>query len=185
MCILSKTLPLVFHRTRLEPRVLPWQQHGRCHSVSFMLYIAGAKFEEHFFNISRVILDFECCAVFVVSALTSSLLSFAWQKTWISPRRKKICQKEKRYSSLLWKAFEIGSNYLFTSEAASILKHRSFKTVSKRMIRNLLILLFFPSIYKWTSKKRVWWRCKRVRPSKESSYLWICSWYFASKAQPK
>ena len=47
---------LVFHRKRLEPRVLPWQQHRRCHSVSFMIYIAGAKFEEHCFNISRVIL---------------------------------------------------------------------------------------------------------------------------------
>ena len=37
--------------------MLPWQQHGRCHSVSFMMYISGAKFEEHCFNISRVILD--------------------------------------------------------------------------------------------------------------------------------
>ena len=48
---------LVFHRKRLEPKVLPWQQHSRYHSVSFMMYIAGAKFEEHCFNISRVILD--------------------------------------------------------------------------------------------------------------------------------
>ena len=37
--------------------MLPWQQHSRCHSVSFMMYIAGAKFEEHCFNISRVIFD--------------------------------------------------------------------------------------------------------------------------------
>ena len=66
MCVPSKTLwptlngykwgYLVFHRKRLEPRVLPWQQHSRCHSVSFiiMMYIAGTKFEEHCFNISRV-----------------------------------------------------------------------------------------------------------------------------------
>ena len=47
---------LVFHRKRLAPRVLPWQ-HSRCQSVSFMMYIAGAKFEEHCFNIARVILD--------------------------------------------------------------------------------------------------------------------------------
>jgi len=48
---------LVFHRKRLEPRVLPWQQHSRCHSVSFAMYFAGAKFKEHCVNISRVILD--------------------------------------------------------------------------------------------------------------------------------
>ena len=40
-----------------------WSQecyHGnnsRCHSASFVMYIAGAKFEEHCLNISRVILD--------------------------------------------------------------------------------------------------------------------------------
>ena len=36
-----------------------WSQecHSRCHSVSFVMYIAGAKFEEHCLNISRVILD--------------------------------------------------------------------------------------------------------------------------------
>jgi len=66
MCVPSKTLwalekvakwgYLVFHRKRLEPRVLPWKQH-RCHSVSFVMYIAGAKFEDHCLNISRVILD--------------------------------------------------------------------------------------------------------------------------------
>ena len=48
---------LVFHRKRLEPRVLPWQQYSRCHYVSFVMYIAGAKFEEHCLNICRVILD--------------------------------------------------------------------------------------------------------------------------------
>ena len=57
MCIQSKTLCptlkdckwgyLVFHRKRLEPRVFSWQQYSRCHSVSFVKYISGAKFEEH------------------------------------------------------------------------------------------------------------------------------------------
>ena len=47
---------LVFHRKRLEPRVLPWQQYSGCHFVSFVLYISGAKFEDHCFNISRDIL---------------------------------------------------------------------------------------------------------------------------------
>ena len=30
---------LVFHRKRLEPKVLPWQQHRRCLSVSFVIHI--------------------------------------------------------------------------------------------------------------------------------------------------
>ena len=37
--------------------MLPWQHHSRCRSVSFVMYIASAKFEEHYLNISRVILD--------------------------------------------------------------------------------------------------------------------------------
>ena len=48
---------LVFHRTRLEPRVLPWQQYSRCHFVSFVMYISGAKFEDHCSNISGDILN--------------------------------------------------------------------------------------------------------------------------------
>ena len=46
-----------FHRKRLEPRVLPWQQYSSCYFVSFVMYISGAKFEDHCFNISRGILD--------------------------------------------------------------------------------------------------------------------------------
>ena len=48
---------LVFDKKRLEPRVLPWQQHSRCHSVSYVMYIFDAKFEEHCSNISGDILD--------------------------------------------------------------------------------------------------------------------------------
>ena len=48
---------LVFHRERLEPRVLPWQQFGRCHFGSFEMNISGAKFEEHCSNISGDILN--------------------------------------------------------------------------------------------------------------------------------
>ena len=67
MCIQSKTLSLalkgckwgylVFQRKRLEPRVLPWQQNGWCHSVPFVMYITGAKFEDYCFDISGDILD--------------------------------------------------------------------------------------------------------------------------------
>ena len=46
-----------FSQKALEPRVLPWQQHSRCHSVSFVMYISGANFEEHCSNISGDILD--------------------------------------------------------------------------------------------------------------------------------
>ena len=31
--------------------MLPWQQHSKCHYVSFVMYISGAKFEEHCSNI--------------------------------------------------------------------------------------------------------------------------------------
>ena len=48
---------LVFHRNRLESRVSPWQQHRSCHSASFVMYISGAKFEEHCSNISGDFLD--------------------------------------------------------------------------------------------------------------------------------
>ena len=67
MSFQSKTLSLAlkgckwgylgFQRKRLEPRVLPWQQNGRGHSVSFMMYIIGAKFEDQCFNISGDIFD--------------------------------------------------------------------------------------------------------------------------------
>ena len=51
---LFKGLPmsiLVFHRKKLEPRVLSQQQHRRGPSVCFAIYISGVKFEEHFSNI--------------------------------------------------------------------------------------------------------------------------------------
>ena len=47
-----------FSQKRLEPEVSPWQQHRRCHSVSFVMYISGAKFEEHCSDISGDILYF-------------------------------------------------------------------------------------------------------------------------------
>ena len=48
---------LVLHGKRLEPRVLPWQQNSRSHFVSFVMYISGAKFEDHCSNICGDILD--------------------------------------------------------------------------------------------------------------------------------
>ena len=48
---------LVFHKKRLEPRMLPWQQYSRCHFVSYVMNISGAKFEDHCSNISGDILN--------------------------------------------------------------------------------------------------------------------------------
>ena len=31
---------------------MAWRRHDGCHFVSFVMYISGAKFEEHCFNIS-------------------------------------------------------------------------------------------------------------------------------------
>ena len=45
---------LDFDEKRLELRELPWQGH---HFVSFVMYISGAKFEDHCANLSRDILD--------------------------------------------------------------------------------------------------------------------------------
>ena len=37
--------------------MLPWQQHGKCHSIYFVMYVSVAKFEEHYSNTSGDILD--------------------------------------------------------------------------------------------------------------------------------
>jgi len=127
-----------FFTETLEPRVLPWQQHSRCHSVSFVMYISGAKFEETCCNISRVILDWMLCCF---SGTTYDVITFLIciiQKTWISLTRKKIFQKGKRHSSLLWKAFQISRNHF--------LHHSHFKTFK---------LGIFCQIWSWSS-----WECK-------------------------
>ena len=48
---------LIFHKKSLEPRVLPWEQYSRCHFVSFVVYITGAKFDDQCSNISGDILN--------------------------------------------------------------------------------------------------------------------------------
>ena len=71
------------------------------------MYIYGAKFQEHCFNISRDI---------VYSVFYHFQLQTIWRHHWsnlhnrktsISLKRKKIFQKEKRHSSVFWKAFQI------------------------------------------------------------------------------
>ena len=36
---------------------MSWQRHDSCHFVSFAMYISGAKFKDHCFNISGDILN--------------------------------------------------------------------------------------------------------------------------------
>ena len=123
MCVPSKNLCpfskgcrwayLVFNRKRLEPKVLPWQQFGRCHSVSFVMYISCAKFEEQCSNISRDILDsvFYCSSGTIYDVITFFICIM---------EKRKYLQNEKRYSkkenaSLLYfeKPFKISSKYFF------------------------------------------------------------------------
>ena len=101
---------LVFQRKRLEPRVSPWQQYSRRYIVSFVMYISGAKFEDHCSNISGDIFN----SVFY------RFSGIIWRhhfphlhntKTWISLKWKKIFQKGKCHFSLLWKVFQMSSNY--------------------------------------------------------------------------
>ena len=93
---------LVFHRKRLEPRVLPWQQYSRCHFVSFVMYISGAKFEDPCSNISGDILN----SVFyrfsgTIYDVITFLICIIQKREIISLKQKKIFQKGKRHSSLL------------------------------------------------------------------------------------
>ena len=43
---------LVLGKQGLERRLLPWQHHRGYHFVSYLMYITGAKFEWHQWNIS-------------------------------------------------------------------------------------------------------------------------------------
>ena len=79
------------------------------------MHICSAKFQEHCFNISRDI---------VYSVFYHFQLHSAWRHQWsnlhnrktsISLKRKKIFQKEKRHSSVFWKAFQISRSYFSLS----------------------------------------------------------------------
>ena len=90
------------------------QQHSRCHSVSFVIYISGAKFEENCFDISGDILD-SVFIVYVELFFTHHFPHLHNTKSRISLKLKKRFQKG--HSSLLRKAFQLSSNYIFTSLA--------------------------------------------------------------------
>ena len=126
---------LVFHRKRLEPRVLLWQQDSRC--PFFFLLI----FDVHCWcqvwralfiircMISRVILNWILCnfngTIYDVIAFLICII----QKREYLQNGKNIFQKGKLHSSLIWKAFQTGSNY--------VLLHRHFKYVHFVCHRNI------------------------------------------------
>jgi len=101
MSVLSKTLCpfskgcklayLVFQRKRLEPKVLPSQQHRRCHSASPAMHICGAKPEEHRSNISR---DIPESVFYRSSETTHDVITFLI----CIIQKCKYLQNEKRYS---------------------------------------------------------------------------------------
>ena len=87
------------------------QLQNRCHFVSSVMHICGAKFQEHCFNISRDIFY----SVFYHFQLHSE-----WHNHWSNMHynrktsmslKKKILQKEKCHSSVFWEAFQISRNY--------------------------------------------------------------------------
>ena len=71
--------------------MLLWQHHSRCHSVSFVMYTVGAKFEEHCLNISRVILDI---MLRCFSGTTYDVITFLI----CIIQKREYFQNEKRYS---------------------------------------------------------------------------------------
>jgi len=96
LCLTSmgcKWASLLFHRKRLEPRVLPWQQHSRSHSVSFVMYISGANFEDNCSNISGDILD---SVFYSLSGATYDVVTFlvSMVQMVISLKWKRYCKKE-------------------------------------------------------------------------------------------
>ena len=103
-----------FSEKELKPRVLPWQQSSRRHSVSFVMYITGAKFEDHYFNISGDILDsvfYYLCETFydVITSLICIIQSVNISKT------KKDTPKRKTPFVLTLKTLSKKQQLFFTS----------------------------------------------------------------------
>jgi len=52
---------LVLIKTGPAAQLLSWQRHDGCHFVSFLIYISGAGFGVHCFNVSGDVLDWVLC----------------------------------------------------------------------------------------------------------------------------
>ena len=75
--------------------------NSRCHSISLVMYIFGAKFEEHCSNISGDICDSVLFKWNHLHIQCHQIPHLHNTKTWISFKQKNIFQKEKHRSSLL------------------------------------------------------------------------------------
>ena len=53
--------------------MLSFNQHDRCHFLSFVMFVSGAKFEEHCFNISR---DIRGWVLYYFSGTTYDVITF-------------------------------------------------------------------------------------------------------------
>ena len=98
-----------FSTERLEPRVLPWQQLRRCHSLRFVMYISGAKFEEHCFNISRDIVNG------VLYCFSGTIYEVIIQKCKYLHNKKKDIPKRKTPFFFALKSLSNKQQLLFTS----------------------------------------------------------------------
>ena len=125
---------LVFHRKRLERRVLPWQQHGRCHSVCTLLVPSLENTAPIFLQIS--ILDF---VVYCLSGTINDVTTFlTCIIQCISLKWKSIFLKGKRHSSLLGKASQISCNCFLLHKHFNPVKTRPAKSNSHRQIEKSL-----------------------------------------------
>ena len=79
-----------FSQKELEPRVLPWKQHIRYHLLSFVMYISGAKFEEHCSDISGDILDSVSYCLSILYDVVNLLICIIQKREYL--------KNEKRYS---------------------------------------------------------------------------------------
>ena len=57
LCVRWNLGILVLIKTGSAAWLLSWQQHDSCHFAAFVMYISGAKFEDHCFNIPGDILN--------------------------------------------------------------------------------------------------------------------------------
>ena len=91
---------LMLKRTEFDGAFCKQKSMSLCHSVSFVMYVSGAKFEEHCSNISEDILD---GVLYCFSGTTYDVITFIIQKRkyCISKKKKNIFPKGKRHSFFL------------------------------------------------------------------------------------
>ena len=119
--IRQKIRTSIEHKIDPKEKLLPWQQHSRCHFVSYLGYITGAKFEQHQSNISRDILDFVIylCTNTICVIINKNGVFFSWISSFVPEIFTFLFQKLFFPSCSLWKTFQI--------TVSEFLLHRHFK----------------------------------------------------------